>query len=66
MFLKKFDFFVYLDCFDVLMLEMNFKKIYIKNIILMYFRAKTTLKRNFYRILKQTYNIIDVSKLKLL
>ena len=32
----------------------------------MYFRAKTTLKRNFYRILKQTYNIIDVSKLKLL
>ena len=33
------------DCFDILILKINFFK---KNIILMYFRAKNTLKHNIY------------------
>jgi hypothetical protein len=47
-FLKKI-FFIFLDCFDVLISRIYFKKIK-KYIILMYFRGKSILKNNRYHV----------------
>jgi len=43
------NYLVFLDCFDVLMSKIN---LYKKNIILMHFQAKNTLKNNLYHTLK--------------
>jgi len=54
MFLKKikflFYFFMFSDHFDVLILKINFKSK--KNIILIYFQTKNTLKNNRYLNIK--------------
>ena len=44
-------FLVYLDCFDVFILKINFKKLKIY-IILIYFKTKNTLKYNIYHTLR--------------
>jgi hypothetical protein len=62
-FCLKLNFLVFLDRFDVLISKMNFKKW--KNIILMYFQVKKTLKNNLYHTpkhsVKPTWKLCEVS-----
>jgi hypothetical protein len=49
-----FYFFIFLDYFDILILKIIFKKL--KNIILIHFRIKKTLKNYYYYIFKHPVN----------
>jgi hypothetical protein len=49
-------FFIFLDCFNILISKIIFK---IKNIILLYFKDKNTLKNKYYYTLEYSFNLLS-------